>query len=209
MPVSFLLAHIQLPYLGGRNVWEATLLFVYFGSSVSAVCESSRVVKAFWNNFTFGNALMIPHDSASLIISLGLHFCFWFSLLPPVFLHTCIFCCVICMFLGVLCVWTTAARGLEQNLTYKSCQVLSWKVFFFWSLTAQSKQSSLKKLIVCMPTGVRTVLFSQWEKINAEEEKRGKSLGKPREKLLDIDEMLRIAWYWDQTQWNLQSCLTP
>ncbi|KAK7135087.1 hypothetical protein R3I93_018252 [Phoxinus phoxinus] len=42
--------------------------------------------------------------------------------------------------------------------------------------------------------GVRTVLFPQWEKINAEEEKRGKSLGKPREKLLDVDEMLKIAW---------------
>ncbi|KAI2658250.1 NADPH:adrenodoxin oxidoreductase, mitochondrial [Labeo rohita] len=42
--------------------------------------------------------------------------------------------------------------------------------------------------------GVRTVLFQQWEKINAEEEKRGKSLGKPREKLLDVDEMLKIAW---------------
>ncbi|XP_058650232.1 NADPH:adrenodoxin oxidoreductase, mitochondrial-like isoform X1 [Onychostoma macrolepis] len=42
--------------------------------------------------------------------------------------------------------------------------------------------------------GVRTVLFSQWEKINAEEQKRGKSLGKPREKVLDVDEMLKIAW---------------
>ncbi|KAL1264797.1 hypothetical protein QQF64_005152 [Cirrhinus molitorella] len=41
---------------------------------------------------------------------------------------------------------------------------------------------------------VRTVLFPQWEKINAEEEKRGKSLGKPREKLLDVDKMLKIAW---------------
>ncbi|XP_056324938.1 NADPH:adrenodoxin oxidoreductase, mitochondrial isoform X2 [Danio aesculapii] len=42
--------------------------------------------------------------------------------------------------------------------------------------------------------GVRTVLFSQWEKINAEEERRGKALGKPREKLLDVEEMLKIAW---------------
>ncbi|XP_056126637.1 NADPH:adrenodoxin oxidoreductase, mitochondrial [Rhinichthys klamathensis goyatoka] len=42
--------------------------------------------------------------------------------------------------------------------------------------------------------GVRTVRFPQWEKINAEEEKRGKSLGKPREKFLDVDEMLKIAW---------------
>lgn len=146
---------------------------------------------------------------ARLNRSLGLHSCFWFSLLPPVFLHTCICCCIICMFLGVLCVWTTASRGLEQNLN--DCQVLSWKVFFLFQdfkLTAQSKQSSLKKFIISVSTGVRTVLFSEWEKINAEEEKRGKSLGKPREKLLDIDEMLKIAWSWYQTRWSLQSCLT-
>lgn len=42
--------------------------------------------------------------------------------------------------------------------------------------------------------GVRTVLFSEWEKINAEEERRGKALGKPREKLLDVEKMLKIAW---------------
>ncbi|XP_051530865.1 NADPH:adrenodoxin oxidoreductase, mitochondrial isoform X1 [Myxocyprinus asiaticus] len=42
--------------------------------------------------------------------------------------------------------------------------------------------------------GVKTVLFSEWEKIDAEEESRGKSLGKPREKLLDVEEMLKLAW---------------
>ncbi|XP_056626958.1 NADPH:adrenodoxin oxidoreductase, mitochondrial [Triplophysa dalaica] len=42
--------------------------------------------------------------------------------------------------------------------------------------------------------GVRTVLFSEWEKINTEEERRGKPHGKPREKLLDVEEMLQIAW---------------
>lgn len=43
-------------------------------------------------------------------------------------------------------------------------------------------------------TGVRTVSFTEWEKINAEEERRGKPHGKPREKLLDVEEMLKIAW---------------
>lgn len=42
--------------------------------------------------------------------------------------------------------------------------------------------------------GVRTVSFTQWEKINAEEERRGKPHGKPREKLLDVEDMLKIAW---------------
>ncbi|KAG9350365.1 hypothetical protein JZ751_026720 [Albula glossodonta] len=41
--------------------------------------------------------------------------------------------------------------------------------------------------------GVRPVSFSAWEKIDAEEMKRGKSVGKPREKLLDVEEMLKAA----------------
>ncbi len=57
---------------------------------------------------------------------------------------------------------------------------------------------SENKSLSCVSTGVRTVLFSQWEQINAEEEKRGKCLGKPREKLLDVDEMLKIAWSWEE-----------
>uniref|UniRef100_A0AAY5ED11 NADPH:adrenodoxin oxidoreductase, mitochondrial n=1 Tax=Electrophorus electricus TaxID=8005 RepID=A0AAY5ED11_ELEEL len=42
--------------------------------------------------------------------------------------------------------------------------------------------------------GVREVSFSEWEKINSEEVRRGEALGKPREKLLDVEEMLAVAW---------------
>uniref|UniRef100_A0AAY3ZZ23 NADPH:adrenodoxin oxidoreductase, mitochondrial n=1 Tax=Denticeps clupeoides TaxID=299321 RepID=A0AAY3ZZ23_9TELE len=42
--------------------------------------------------------------------------------------------------------------------------------------------------------GVRTVSFADWEKINAEETKQGTAVGKPREKLLDVREMLAVAW---------------
>lgn len=41
--------------------------------------------------------------------------------------------------------------------------------------------------------GIQTVSFSDWEKIDAEEKKRGMQVGKPREKIIDIDEMLKIA----------------
>ncbi|KAA0724897.1 NADPH:adrenodoxin oxidoreductase, mitochondrial [Triplophysa tibetana] len=53
---------------------------------------------------------------------------------------------------------------------------------------------SIKKPGAQAISGVRTVLFSEWEKINAEEERRGKPHGKPREKLLDVEEMLQIGW---------------
>lgn len=35
--------------------------------------------------------------------------------------------------------------------------------------------------------------FSGWEKIDREEQRRGESRGKPREKLLMLDEMLQVA----------------
>nr|KAF6456028.1 ferredoxin reductase [Rousettus aegyptiacus] len=40
--------------------------------------------------------------------------------------------------------------------------------------------------------GVRPVSFSDWEKLDAEEVSRGQGAGKPREKLLDPQEMLRL-----------------
>uniref|UniRef100_K9IKS2 NADPH:adrenodoxin oxidoreductase, mitochondrial n=1 Tax=Desmodus rotundus TaxID=9430 RepID=K9IKS2_DESRO len=40
--------------------------------------------------------------------------------------------------------------------------------------------------------GVRPISFSDWEKLDAEEVLRGQGIGKPREKLLDPQEMLRL-----------------
>uniref|UniRef100_A0A3Q3BQ16 NADPH:adrenodoxin oxidoreductase, mitochondrial n=1 Tax=Haplochromis burtoni TaxID=8153 RepID=A0A3Q3BQ16_HAPBU len=42
--------------------------------------------------------------------------------------------------------------------------------------------------------GVKPVTFSDWEKIDNVEMKRGESRGKPREKLLTVEEMLHVAW---------------
>ncbi|XP_076024028.1 NADPH:adrenodoxin oxidoreductase, mitochondrial isoform X2 [Genypterus blacodes] len=41
--------------------------------------------------------------------------------------------------------------------------------------------------------GVKPVSFSDWEKIDSEEMKRGEAAGKPREKLLSVEEMLQVA----------------
>ena len=40
--------------------------------------------------------------------------------------------------------------------------------------------------------GVRVVSFADWKKIDAVEVERGKANGKPREKLVSIDEMLAV-----------------
>ncbi|XP_038591380.1 NADPH:adrenodoxin oxidoreductase, mitochondrial [Micropterus salmoides] len=41
--------------------------------------------------------------------------------------------------------------------------------------------------------GVKPVVFSDWEKIDSEETRRGEAIGKPREKLLTVEEMLQVA----------------
>ncbi|XP_058477655.1 NADPH:adrenodoxin oxidoreductase, mitochondrial isoform X1 [Solea solea] len=41
--------------------------------------------------------------------------------------------------------------------------------------------------------GVKPVTFSDWEKINSVETRRGEAVGKPREKLLSVEEMLQVA----------------
>lgn len=41
--------------------------------------------------------------------------------------------------------------------------------------------------------GVNPVLFSDWEKIDSVEASRGEAVGKPREKLLTVEEMLQVA----------------
>ncbi|XP_071329324.1 NADPH:adrenodoxin oxidoreductase, mitochondrial [Trachinotus anak] len=41
--------------------------------------------------------------------------------------------------------------------------------------------------------GVKPVSFSDWEKIDGAEMKRGETSGKPREKLLSVEEMLQVA----------------
>ncbi|XP_034050070.1 NADPH:adrenodoxin oxidoreductase, mitochondrial isoform X2 [Thalassophryne amazonica] len=41
--------------------------------------------------------------------------------------------------------------------------------------------------------GVKPVTFSDWEKINGVETRRGEAAGKPREKLLSVEEMLQVA----------------
>ena len=41
--------------------------------------------------------------------------------------------------------------------------------------------------------GITPVTFSDWQKIDAVEKSRGEPRGKPREKIVDVDEMLNVA----------------
>ncbi|TSL04198.1 NADPH:adrenodoxin oxidoreductase, mitochondrial [Bagarius yarrelli] len=57
-----------------------------------------------------------------------------------------------------------------------------------------NKAGSQEITMLLQTRGVKPVSFSEWEKINSEEVRRGEALGKPREKVLDVEEMLKIAW---------------
>lgn len=41
--------------------------------------------------------------------------------------------------------------------------------------------------------GIQTISFEDWQKIDAEEIRRGQAIGKPREKFVDVEEMLKAA----------------
>lgn len=45
---------------------------------------------------------------------------------------------------------------------------------------------------------MKPVIFSDWEKIDGVETSRGEAIGKPREKLLAVEEMLQVAHKWSQ-----------
>ena len=53
-----------------------------------------------------------------------------------------------------------------------------------------------RSLIVTLSllTGVKPVFFNQWRKIDQVEQERGRKLGKPREKIISVQEMLDIAY---------------
>nr|UTY68324.1 adrenodoxin oxidoreductase [Bufo gargarizans] len=51
--------------------------------------------------------------------------------------------------------------------------------------------SAVRELLLLR--GVQTVSFSDWEKIDAMETDQGEKVGKPREKILDTEEMLRLV----------------
>ncbi|XP_069510955.1 NADPH:adrenodoxin oxidoreductase, mitochondrial [Ambystoma mexicanum] len=59
--------------------------------------------------------------------------------------------------------------------------------------TSQPKPGSVSTRSALERRGICPVSFSDWEKINSVEMARGKEAGKPREKIVDADEMLQLA----------------
>jgi len=55
-----------------------------------------------------------------------------------------------------------------------------------------------KYLFMCdslfLLSGIKPVFFDQWRKIDQVELERGRQLGKPREKIISVQEMLDIAY---------------
>lgn len=58
---------------------------------------------------------------------------------------------------------------------------------------AESKPGWAEVSSILNRNGIQVVTYKDWEKIDQVEQERGKSVGKPREKIIDISEMLEIA----------------
>ncbi|XP_062331584.1 NADPH:adrenodoxin oxidoreductase, mitochondrial isoform X1 [Osmerus eperlanus] len=73
------------------------------------------------------------------------------------------------------------ARTLLQDLESGALDILT------------AKTGSQEVTALLEERGVKPVFFSDWEKIDSEEVRRGEARGKPRDKLQDVEEMLLVA----------------
>ena len=82
--------------------------------------------------------------------------------------------------IGVILSTMNNAFGIGQ-LVSKELDVITQKTGYY----------EIEKIL--KQKNISPVSYKGWEKIDKEERKRGKKLGKPREKIVDINEMLEIA----------------
>lgn len=78
--------------------------------------------------------------------------------------------------------WEAWGAALSLSTAWEGCSGLAVEL--------EEEMEALTSLPCA--SGVRPVSFSDWEKLDAEEVSRGKDAGKPREKLLDPQEMLGL-----------------
>ena len=64
---------------------------------------------------------------------------------------------------------------------------------FFFGLSFRAKRGRCEIVERLRAKGVEPVTFDQWEALDRVERQRGQRAGKPREKLVDVTEMLHLA----------------
>ncbi|XP_017338880.1 NADPH:adrenodoxin oxidoreductase, mitochondrial isoform X6 [Ictalurus punctatus] len=88
----------------------------------------------------------------------------------------------------------TGVIATTMNDSFETAQILL-KDLDSGTLDPSVDKAGAQEITILLKTrGVRPVSFSEWEKINSGEVRRGEVLGKPREKFLDVKEMLEVAW---------------
>ncbi len=86
-------------------------------------------------------------------------------------------------------------------LQLNACYWFGHKVSVFLKKTKQNKKPLQPNVVyILLSVGVKPVIFSDWEKIDSVEVSRGEAAGKPREKLLTVEEMLQVARKWLKTK---------
>ncbi|XP_026988586.1 NADPH:adrenodoxin oxidoreductase, mitochondrial isoform X2 [Tachysurus fulvidraco] len=87
----------------------------------------------------------------------------------------------------------TGVIATTMNDSFETAQILLKDVETGKLDLSVNKAGAQEITSLLQTRGVRPVSFSEWEKINSEEIRRGEVLGKPREKVLDVKQMLGIA----------------
>lgn len=88
----------------------------------------------------------------------------------------------------------TGVIATTMNDSFETARILL-KDLDSGTLNLSVNKAGAQEITILLKTrGVRPVSFSEWEKIDSVEVQRGEVLGKPREKFLDVSEMLKVAW---------------
>uniref|UniRef100_A0A671LB21 Ferredoxin reductase n=1 Tax=Sinocyclocheilus anshuiensis TaxID=1608454 RepID=A0A671LB21_9TELE len=195
---------IPLPVIRGDEKAEKCWGFRFFRSPVEVLAGADGK-RAAGIRLALNKLEVNVQNKIRTMISIGLKYQFTFPSIP--FLYNLCIIVIVCVdvWAGLYCSgWVkrgpTGVIATTMNDSFDTACVLIQDMEAGKLDVSANKPGAQAITALRQTRGVRTVLFSQWEKITAEEEKRGKSLGKPREKLLDVNQMLKIAWSRDPTQ---------
>lgn len=94
--------------------------------------------------------------------------------------------------------WMICCQAQVQGLSHCHSKVMKSDFYGIWSFHVSADCFKCCEATWCsvLFAGVKPVTFSDWEKIDNVEVRRGKASGKPREKIRTVEEMLQVVRAW-------------